>query len=77
MRPAVEPIMTRRVVVRALTPNFYLNGHTAEVGETGAVDFADAEMLRVSGKAEILENAPARVAVPVKDLQTDPRRLVR
>ncbi|OGQ00196.1 MAG: hypothetical protein A2Z40_03600 [Deltaproteobacteria bacterium RBG_19FT_COMBO_60_16] len=77
MRAFIEPLKIRRVKVRALTPNFYLNGHQAQVGEEGIMDFSDASYLIAASKAELVSEEPART-IAARDLQ-DPlplRRLV-
>ena len=77
MRPFLEPLKIRRVKVRALTANFYLNGHQAQVGEEGIMDYADASFLIKAGKAERVSEEPARV-INAKDLADPPpiRRVV-
>ncbi len=66
-----EAMKIRRVRIRALASNFYLEGHVAHIGEEGVVDFSDAETLRVQGKAEIVGEAPART-IPMRDLADPP-----
>jgi hypothetical protein len=72
-----QPLQIKRVRIRALTANFYLNGHVAEVGEEGIVDYADVAALLKGNKVEILGDAPART-IPIRELQDPPplRRIV-
>jgi hypothetical protein len=71
MMPVSKPHEIKRVKIRALAANFYLNGHVAEVGEEGIVDYADVAALLKAGKAEIIGDAPART-IAMKNLQDPP-----
>jgi hypothetical protein len=77
MMPVSKPHEIKRVKIRAITANFYLNGHVAQVGEEGVVDYADVAALLKAGKAEIIGDAPART-IAAKDLKDPPplRRIV-
>jgi hypothetical protein len=71
MMPVSKPYEIKRVRIKALTPNFYLNGHVAEVGEEGIVDHGDAVTLIAQKKAEIIGNAAPRI-IAMKDLKDPP-----